>query len=100
MELKNLKEPLLIVAKNYNQFKAGSHWLFDNGYIREKYPIYIQDANQLRGIRDLSVFIMDGALTTDIAHSLRFGPKRLRQFTMTDTRERPELNFKIEEVLD
>lgn len=96
----DLPEPILILAKGYQQFKAGENWLWENGYFKAKRPIRIQDSNQLRGLRDKVLFIMDEAESTVFAMEFRhrYGmQKRIRVFDMNDTREGQELNFKITE---
>lgn len=98
----DLPEPILILAKNYNQFNAGENWLWENGYFKAKRPILIHDSNQLRGLKDKVLFIMDEAESAVFAMEFKYRykvHKRIRVFDMNDTREGKELNFKITERL-
>jgi hypothetical protein len=92
-------EPILILAKRYNQFKAGEGWLWENGYFKSKRPIRITQGYQLRGLRNLRLFIMDEAESTEFAIELAHSNFKLRNkvFDMNDLRDSQELKFKITE---
>lgn len=96
----DLPEPILILAKGYEQFKVGEHWLWENGYFKAKKPIRISDIGQLRGLRNKVLFIMDGAESTVFTMEFKYrykAHKRIRVFDMVDLRDPEELKFQITE---
>jgi hypothetical protein len=97
---------VMIMAKNWSQFSAGEGWLLDNGHLEglRRKPIYVEHFNyerKLRGIRDAILYIMDEAGTLELEiylHRYNFS-HRNKIFAMEDTRDRPELNFKLTEII-
>lgn len=92
-------EPILILAKNWNQFKAGESWLWDNKLFSTRRPIFVTTPRQLAGLRGTLLFIMDEAEFTDFAVELAHTnfAHRNRIFDMQDLRSSQGLQFKITE---
>lgn len=92
-------EPILILAKNYNQFQVGESWLWDNKFFSTRRPVRVMYAGQLRGLRDTCLFIMDGAESTEFAMELQHTNfiNRNKVFDMHDLRNTQELQFQITE---
>lgn len=94
-------EPILILAKNWNQFSVGVAWLYDNCHNTTHRPIYIDNPHKLQGMRGTKLFIMDGALTGEydlFLHCSNFA-SRNKIFDMIDTIDPKELTFEITERL-
>lgn len=92
-------EPLLILAKNWNQFRVGESWLWQNGFFVARRPIYVRYIEQLFGLRGMRLFIMDEAESTKFAMELQYSNFAIRNriYDMNDVRDPKELKFKITE---
>ena len=95
-----VEEPLFILSNNFNQFQCGAHWLRDNGYIKELRPIDIRWVNQLKGLRNKKLYIMDDVRLTEQEHAeldyiLECG--RLTIIDMRDKRNTQNLEFELTE---
>lgn len=95
-----IEEPLLILAKNFNQFQCGAHWLRDNGYIKERRPVRIDHLGQLHGMRDKKLYVMDDVRLTEEEHatlSYMLNRGRIRIIDMRDKRNTQNLEFELTE---